>query len=304
MRRASPIVRCRDVACTAQESLRERAQHAGVAIRSRDRLRRRSMGARVVLLASVAFGTVGARNGETPKSFPSALADALVRDPDVAPCAQNAHASSNAAYASANFDFSNVELRDGARMIVVTGGGSCVCGNANCKVAVFVRDGSTYRSVLSDYGIDWKVRPDGTAAVSSHDSAAVVLRTSYRWDGKAYEISEREMVYLPSNVAKPAIRDVTLAPGTSSTVIRGDKLALGFEDHWALSARAGQTLTLTLIKRDKHFGSFSVRSAEATLGSANGGRLQVELPQSLRYEIIVEGGDASFSSYALNVTIR
>ena len=116
--------------------------------------------------------------------------------------------------------------------------------------------------------------------------------------------SSREMVYLPSNVAKPAIRDVTLAPGTSSTVIRGDKLALGFEDHWTFSARAGQTLTLTLIKRDTHFGSFSVRSAEATLGSANSGRLQVELPQSLRYEIIVEGGDASFSSYALNVTIR
>jgi hypothetical protein len=208
------------------------------------------------------------------------------------------------AYASANFDFSNVDLRGGARMIVVTGGGSCVCGNDNCKVAVFVRDGSGYRSVLSDYGIDWKVRPDGTAVVTSHDSADVVLRTSYRWNGETYEISEREMVYLPSNVAKPAIRNVTFGPGTSSTVISGDKLTLGFEDHWTFSARAGQTLTLTLIKRDPHFGSFSVRSAEAMLGSASSGTLQVELPQSLRYEIIVEGGDASFSSYAMNLTIR
>src|ERR1700735_1423670 len=67
---------------------------------------------RFVLLASVAFGTVGAGNGEISKSFPSALADALVRDPDIAPCARSAHAQSNAAYADANFDFSNVELRD------------------------------------------------------------------------------------------------------------------------------------------------------------------------------------------------
>jgi hypothetical protein len=262
------------------------------------------MGLRFVLLASVAFGTVGAGNGEISKSFPPGLADALVRDPDVAACAQSAQAPSNAAYATANFDFSNVELRDGARMIVVTGGGSCVCGNANCKVAVFVRDGSAYRSVLSDYGIDWKVRPDGTAVVTSHDSAAVVLRTSYRWNGKAYEVSGREMVYLPSNVAKPAIREIRIAPGANSTVLRGDKLTLGFEDHWTFSARAGQTLTLTLDKRDPHFGSFSVRSAESTLGSASSGTLQVELPQSARYEIIVEGGDASFSSYALSVTIR
>lgn len=259
---------------------------------------------RFVLLASVAFGTAGAGNGEISKSFPSALADALVRDPDVAPCARSAHASSNAAYASANFDLSNVALRDGARMSVVTGGDSCVCGNVNCKIAVFVRNGNAYKSVLSDYGFDWKVRPDGTAVVTSHDSADVVLRTSYRWNGKMYEVSERAMVYLPSNVAKPPVRDVTFAPGASSTVIRGDKLTLGFEDQWSFSARAGQTLTVTIIKRDPHFGSFSVRSAEAMLGSASRGTLQVKLPQSPTYEIIVEGADSSFSSYTLNVTIH
>lgn len=166
---------------------------------------------RLLLLASVAFGTVGAGNGEISKSFPAALADALVRDPDVSSCAQSAHAASNVAYASANFDFSNVELRDGARMIVVTGGGSCVCGNVNCKIAVFERDGNAYKSVLSDYGFDWKVRPDGTAVVTSHDSADVVFRTSYGWNGKIYEVSRKEMVYLPSNVAKPAIRNITFS---------------------------------------------------------------------------------------------
>jgi hypothetical protein len=257
-----------------------------------------------VLLAAVAFGTVAAGSGETSTAFPATLADTLVRDPDVAPCARSAHAPSNAAYASANFHLSSVELPSGVRMAVVTGGDSCVCGNVNCKVAVFERDGNAYRPVLSDYGIDWKVRPDGTAVVTSHDSADVVLRTSYGWNGKIYEVTARDMVYLPSNVAKPAIRDVKFARGASSVVIRGDRLTLGFEDRWSFSARAGQTLTLALVKRDRHFGSFAVRSDEATLGSASNGSLQLTLPQSSRYEITVEGADASFSSYALNVTIR
>jgi hypothetical protein len=259
---------------------------------------------RFVLPASLALATLGANSGELAKPFPSALADALVRDPDVAPCAESAHGRSNSAYATANFDFSSVELHDGARMVVVTGGGSCVCGNANCKVAVFEQKGNAYTSVLSDYGIDWKVRPDGTAIVTSHDSAAVVFRTSYRWNGKVYAVSARDMVYLPSNVAKPALRNITFAPGASSTVIRGDKLTLGFEDEWSFSARGGQTLTLTLVERDPHFGTFSVRSDDATLGSAKDGTLRVTLPQSLRYQIIVEGGDQSFSRYVLKVTIR
>ncbi|MEO7203244.1 MAG: hypothetical protein ABI431_09915 [Candidatus Tumulicola sp.] len=265
---------------------------------------RRSIGFRLMLLASLALMTLGANDGESSKPFPPALADMLVRDPDVAPCAQNAHAASNAAYASANFDFSRVKLTGGAQMIVVTGGGSCVCGNANCKVVVFEQTGDAYKSVLSDYGIDWKVRPDGTAVVTSHDSAAVVFRTSYRWNGKAYTVSATDMVYVPSNVAKPARRNITFAPGASSTVIRGDKLTLGFEDEWSFSARAGQTLTLTLVEHDRHFGSFSVRSDAETLGTASTGTLRVALPQSRRYEITVEGGDESFSKYALNVTIR
>jgi hypothetical protein len=112
------------------------------------------------------------------------------------------------------------------------------------------------------------------------------------------------MVYLPNNVSKPATRVITFAPGASSTVIRGNKLTLGFEDEWTFSARAGQTLTLTLVEHDRHFGSFSVRSDAETLGTANTGTLRVALPQSRRYEITVEGGDESFSKYALNVTIR
>jgi hypothetical protein len=264
----------------------------------------RSIGIQLMLLASLALTTLGARDGLNSKPFPSAIANALVRDPDVAPCAQSAHASSNAAYVGENFYFSDVKLTGGPNMVVVTGGGSCVCGNANCKIVVFEQNGNAYKSVLSDYGIDWKIRPDGTAVVTSHDSAAVVYRTSYRWSGKAYAVTATDMVYLPNNVSKPATRVITFAPGASSTVIRGNKLTLGFEDEWTFSARAGQTLTVTVTKRDPHFGSFSIRNDGTTLGTASTGTLRVTLPQSRRYSLTVEGSDESFSSYALSVRIN
>jgi hypothetical protein len=259
---------------------------------------------RLALVASLAFGIVGATAGDISKPIPAALADALVRDPDVAPCAESAHFASHSAYAGANFDFSTVALKSGPRMIVVTGGGSCVCGNANCKIVVFEHAGYTYRPVLSDYGIDWKVRPDGTAVVTSHDSAAVVYRTSYRWNTKTYAVSAKDMIYVPGNVVKPAIRQLSFAPGTSSTVIRGDKLTLGFEDEWTFTARAGQTLTIAVLEHDRHFGSFSVRDNTNIVGTESRGTVHFVLPRSGRYEITVEGADESFSTYALNVQLR
>ena len=96
---------------------------------------------RTVLAMSLVLGIAGANVGDAAKHFPSGLADALVRDPDVAPCAESAHSQSNTAYAAENFDLTTVTLTNGPRVIVVTGGGSCVCGNANCKIVVFEQTG-------------------------------------------------------------------------------------------------------------------------------------------------------------------
>jgi len=259
---------------------------------------------RLVLVTSLVLGIAGANAGDAAKPFPSSLADALVRDPDVAPCAESAHVESSTAYAAKNFDLTRVTLTNGRRMVVVTGGGSCVCGNANCKIVVFEQTGDSYRPVLSDYGIDWKVRPDGTAVVTSHDSAAVVYRTSYRWKTNGYAVSARDMIYLPNNVIKPVSRNIIFAPNTFSTVIRGDKVTLGFEDVWTFAARAGQTLTLVLIDYDRHFGSFSLRDDASTVGTANSGTLHIVLPRSGEYEIAVEGADESFATYTLSVRIE
>ena len=89
----------------------------------------------LVLLGATGFGSAG--DGRTANApVPAGIASLLVREPDVAPCAERVHAASNVAYANANFQLSRVTLRNGSRMSVVTGGDSCVCGNANCKVEV------------------------------------------------------------------------------------------------------------------------------------------------------------------------
>ena len=257
----------------------------------------------LMLFGATGFGSAAAATAAN-NTVPAAVANLLVREPDVAPCAENAHAASNEAFANANFELSTVKLKNGLRMSVVPGGGSCVCGNANCKVEVFKRDGDAYRSVLSDYAIHSDVQPDGTAVITSHDSADVSDRTTYRWNGKVYFASKREIVYLEKNVAKPASRDIRFAPGTSSATLNGKQIALGFEDRFTFDAAAGQRVTLTLRKHDSRFGSFSVVHGSTTLATAQRGTLKVTLPASGTYNVVVEGSDESFSAYELVLTIH
>jgi hypothetical protein len=235
---------------------------------------------------------------------PAALATAVVRDPDVAPCFEQAHAASSQAYVNANFDLKTVALQSGARMAVVTGGGSCVCGNVNCKVAVFWHDGHAYRGVLSAYGYETAVRPDGSAVITSHDSADVSYRTTFRWNGKTYALSKDEMVFTPTGVAKPARRTLRFAPGQSSAVVSGDRVALGFEDHISFDASAGQTVTLTLLKHGPHFGTFSLLRDGISIVSAAHGTLTKALSKSGRYELLVDGSDENLSSYSIDVSIH
>ena len=86
----------------------------------------------------------------------------------------------------------------------------------------------------------------------------VVYRTAYRSNGDKYAVVKTEMVYLPRNVAKPARLTLTFAPRKSSATISGNRVAIGFEDYIAFDASAGQTVTLTLLKHDAHFGSFAL----------------------------------------------
>ncbi len=239
-------------------------------------------------------------------TWPPALVSALFNDGDAAieTCAQSSHAASHAAYAQTNFNLHTVALRSGPQMFVLEGGGSCVCGQ-NCKVEIFARQGDAYTSVLSTYGISAEARPDGSAVITVHDSADVIFRATYRWNGTKYvDVHDEEVLYA-RNIAKPALRKIAFAPGASSEVVTGTKLAAGFEDHYQLDGAAGQTATFTLVARDTHFDSVTIIAPGGTeLGTFQRGTLSVKLPETGTYALLVNGADEQFSKYALEIAIH
>jgi hypothetical protein len=234
-----------------------------------------------------------------------ALVSALVHEPGddiVETCAETAHLT-NDAYVKANFSVRRVALRGGPTMLVAEGGGACVCGS-NCKIEVFRNVGERYVSVLSTYALDADVRPDGTVVANAHDSAAVTDRTTYRWNGSRYVDIADEIVY-GENVVKPAQRVVRFAPGASSALLRGDKLAAGYDDRFAFAGAAGQVVTLALVRHDAHFEGFDVQGpGGASLGSDKAGMLRLTLPRTATYTLDVRGADDSFSTYTLRIAIR
>jgi len=238
-------------------------------------------------------------------TVPPRLAAALVREDDVAYCLGKAHAASSVAFAQANYQFSNVTLSAGPKLVVLSGGGSCQCGNANCKLEVFRQNGESYVSVLSTYSIRSDVRPDGVAVIDSHDSANVSVRTTYRWNGSKYAVDKDELVLEDPQTVKPESRTVRFAPGTSEATLTGDKVQAGFDDYFDFEASAGQTVTLTLLQHDQHFGSFALNGVDGTqLRTSQGDAFSFKLPASGSYRIDVSGADQTFTSYSLQITVH
>jgi hypothetical protein len=236
---------------------------------------------------------------------PAALANLMVRDADVSPCFDAARAGSAVAFVAKNFELTNVILRSGPQMVVVQGGDSCVCGNANCKVSIFRKSAGAFVPVLSDYAISVRVRRDGTAVLDSHDSASTSYRTTYRWNGTKYAVTKDEIVLQDPLTVKPARQSVKFSAGASKATLTGRLVQAGYDDEFDFDANAGQTVTLTLTAHDTHFGSFALNGPNDTqLHSASGGRFSYKLPKSGTYHVVVDGLDQSFTAYAIELGIR
>ena len=234
------------------------------------------------------------------------LAAAIIKDFDLGQCSPPpVDAAERVAYIRKVFDVSSVTLESGEHMIVVAGASPCLGASPNGEVIVYERTGDLYAKVLRTGGYSFKLLPDGTASVSASDSAVVEDRVTYRWNGKTYLIDRSDIVYKVNGVSKPDSRTVRFAPGTSSVTVTGNQVALGFEDTFDLDAAAGQTLRITVVKRDAHFGQVNVYgAADNTLGTLQGSGLSVKLPETGRYHIVVGGADETFSKYALRIAIR
>jgi hypothetical protein len=198
--------------------------------------------------------------------------------------------------------YSHVTLNTGERIEIVTGR-LCGCGNDNCQVAAFARDGTSYRRVLADDGRS-DFRPNGVATLTSHQSAALSYRDTYRWNGSRYVLEKSEAVGYGR--IKPISRDVRIAPGAYSAVVSGNKLTQGFDDSYVIDAASGQVLSLDVLAGRPHVGTLYVYN-DAIPGFFTNlsapGKL-IRLPATGRYTVVVGGADSAVSSYALRITLR
>ena len=231
------------------------------------------------------------------------VVNAILEDSDIGDCAAKSKLG-KAAFVAKAFELKNVTLKSGERMTVATGMDQCVCAAENCPTVVVLaaKDG-TYRTVLSGFTIEAKISPDGTAVLSSHDSAAVSDRSSYRWNGKTYAATKAERVDARSGTVKPMFVPVAFAAGSSSATLSG-KAALGFGDTYSLDATAGQTMELALsAPPGKSVGHLAVFRGD-TIVAESGTHWRGKLPANGTYRIGVDGAGETLEPYTLKITIR
>jgi hypothetical protein len=235
---------------------------------------------------------------------PAAIATAIATLPDAAPCVDQAHGDF-ASFVGKAFTITQLHLNSGADIVTAQGHDPCTCGNVNCEIVALQKHGNLYRVLMNDYAYSAHFKPDGTAQLDSHDSAAVVIRTSYRFDGTKYALARTEAVDVDTNTTKLDPMQVAFKSGTSSTIITSHTTALGYPDRFTIAATAGERLTLSFVHKDARVGTLSVEKPDATsLASTEKGTLTVKLPASGTYDVSVEGNDPDkLGSYALRIAI-
>jgi len=261
----------------------------------------------IVLVALAAVAGASHRDAVRAASaaMPPALVAAIAKVSDVAECIDQSHATA-AAFVARAFTSSQVRLNSGIQIVEAQGQDPCVCGNVNCEIIAFESTaGGRYRVVLNDYTIATRINRDGTAVSEAHDSAAVLMRTTYRFDGRAYVVTRHEEVYAATNTAKLDPMPVSFTTGASSTIVSSRTAGLGFPDRYAITAAGGQTLELAFTREDGRVGTLSVFSPNgARLRTADHGGLTVKLPSSGTYVIAVDGNDPEkFGTYTLRIAI-
>jgi hypothetical protein len=180
----------------------------------------------------------------------ASLVSALAGAKGIAECASEAGVTA-AAFVRGNFDFKNLRLYDGTHVVVAESGSACLAHNAVTRVLVYAQTPAGYRLVLDDYSLPEQVdvSSDGTITLAAHETVEIMDQATYAWNGEKYVISpERSHRYDVSiGQGRPYVVRVRFAPGASSTVLSGST-AGGFGDDYEFDGRAGQRVTVQIVK--------------------------------------------------------
>ena len=195
----------------------------------------------------------------TTVTLGASLVSAIARADGIAECARESGESADA-FVRRSFDTRSVKLYDGTRVSVAVSKSNCLAHNSVNRVLAFAQTSGAYRLVLDDYGFSYNVDAlaDGTVTLSSHETVDIIDEATYVWNGKKYVLSpERSYRYDVaigqgravgrSEQERPYVVRVRFAPGTSSAVLKGS-IAAGFGDSYEFDARAGQHVTVQVLK--------------------------------------------------------
>jgi hypothetical protein len=247
----------------------------------------------------------------------ASLVSAIAGAKGIAECATETNESA-AAFVRHNFKTTALTLYDGTHVILAESLSACLAHNAVTRVLVYAQIPGGYRLVLDDYSLPEQLAAstDGTVSVAGHETMEIVDQTIWVWNGKTYVVSpERSQRYDVSiGQGRPDVVRVRFAPGTSSTILRGS-IAGAFGDNYEFDARAGQRVTIQVVKgwsKNIRFDAYqTIRGSDDTkeLTSLNSASTWSGiLPTSGTWHVDVFGAETmdhqTTSPYTLVLTVR
>lgn len=194
---------------------------------------------------------------------------------------------------------------------LLTSANECECGQVNCSQWVYRANGKGFDLLLEAEGYVLHVgktahRNYRDLATTSRNSAAIVNHVSYAFTGARYERTSSTIENLDTHEVKNSERAIQFARGSSSTTVIGSASA-GFPDSWTVSARKGQTLSLTVERTSGAKSSFTIvapGSIDRRMIADNQTKWSGALPADGVYTILVATNGDGRARYSLTVGIR
>ena len=195
----------------------------------------------------------------------------------------------------------------GRRVVLANPHGACICGNVNCPYVVLRLDPGGHAAVLLStfaYAVApvGKAQPLPNLRELAHDSALVSDETTDAFrDGKYVAVGSAR-VRGDNGDRKANALPVRFAPGTSSAVLRGS-VSLGWYDEYAVSALAGQRVTIGDVRAPAKL-TFSLSNRATAKSIALEPGVPAALPASGTYLLHVDAGSDETQAYRATITIR
>lgn len=196
---------------------------------------------------------------------------------------------------------------DGVKEYEVQLSGICACGAHNCTIYLYRRSGQGFESILEGAaGLGVEILRTSSSGyrdiqIDSHNNAATVGSTVYKFDGRQYRESKSTISNLETGETKPAFRRVQFQRGASSATVKG-KASITLPDTYLIGARAGQVMTVQLTAPRKSV-RFLVMTPKTNLIADNSRGWSGALPESGDYTIIVDADEVG-GTYSMTISIK